>query len=307
MKGFAALPILTTVVAEESFTAAAKALGLTTSAVSKRITALETHLGVKLLHRTTRRVRLTEAGEHYYLHALEAVSAAETAETAAMSLQREPRGVLKIAAPWSFGRLYLAKIVPEFLKRNPQIDLDLSFTDELSNPSTDGYELVLYPGDAPTSTSTAKKLVRLYSVLCASSAYLEKNGRPKVPADLLAHNCIHSTHSSSRPRLSLIQNGEVTTIKAEGNYRVNSSEGLLDAVIHGVGIGRLPYYVAADALKNKQVELVLPTYSMPYKDLYTLCPNRRFTPPKVKVFADFLSHRLKKDIAEWKPAGNQME
>ena len=299
MIDIAALPIFTTVIEHGSFSRAAAHLGLSKSAVSKRVTSLEHQLGVKLLHRSTRSLSLTEAGELYYRHAVDAVKSAERAEALATSLQDVPSGILKVSAAWSFGRVYLAKIFPRFLKAYPEIELRVSLSDALVNPISQGLDVALHPGNLLDSNLIARKIVRLKSVLCASPDYLKRAGTPQSAADLLGHNCILSTHSSNSGEWTLIDSSNVTKVKVSGNYQVNNGEALREAIMQGVGIGRLPIYVVGEDIFAGTLKALLPSYDLPYKDLYAVYPHRQYLPLKVRLFIDFLINELSVDQLLW--------
>lgn len=299
MIDFAALPVFTTLIAQGSFSKAADHLGISKSAVSKRISALEQQLGVKLLHRSTRSFSLTEAGQLYYQHAVEAVSSANRAESLAMAMQDKPSGLLKVSAPWSIGRRYLARIFPQFLKAYPDIELVVSLTDTTASPIADGVDVALQAGTLSDSNLIARRLMTMKSVLCAAPEYLKNAGTPECPTELIGHNCIISSHHSTQGEWTFINEGEEEKIKVSGNYQVNNSEALHEAILQGIGIGRLPAYVACNDIAENRLERVLPTYQLPHKDLYAVYPNRQFLPLKVKVFVDFLTERLSVDQLTW--------
>ena len=190
MSEFAAIPVFVAVVESGGFSAASRALGVSKSAVSKRINQLESHLGVLLLHRTTRKLSLTEAGERYYEHAAQALSAAGKAEDAVTELQCEPQGKLKISSPMSFGRLHVAPLIPKFMQRYPKLQIDLVMDDRNIDLVAGGIDVAIRSGDMPDSTLIARKLAPLRQVLCASPAYIDRYGMPLTPSELRERNCI---------------------------------------------------------------------------------------------------------------------
>ena len=164
MNAFGAIPVFVAVVENDGFSAASRALGISKSAVSKRINQLENHLGVRLLHRTTRKLSLTEAGERYFEHAAQALTAAGQAEDAVTELQGEPQGKLKISSPMSFGRLHVAPLIPTFMKRYPKIRIDLVMDDRNIDLVAEGFDVAIRSGDMPDSTLIARKLAPLRQV-----------------------------------------------------------------------------------------------------------------------------------------------
>ncbi|NMH66516.1 LysR family transcriptional regulator [Shewanella salipaludis] len=299
MLDISTIPIFTTVIEQGGFSKAAEKLGISTSAVSKRISRLEAQLGVQLLYRSTRKLSLTEAGERYYEHALQALQAALAAEQAATELQRQPKGVLRISVPMSFGRLHLAPIIPVFLKRYPQISLHMHTNDTWSDVIAEGFDIALRAGELPDSLLIAKKLLPLHSVLCASPEYIAEQGQPETPQSLIKHNCIVSTHHSLKNEWVFMQHDVETKVQVTGNYQVNSSDALRESLLQGLGIGRLPTFIAGNDIARGKLVPILTDYSMPHKILYAVFPERQYLPQKVRVFIDFLTENLGGDTPHW--------
>ena len=207
MDEFSAIPVFVAVVENGGFSAASRTLGVSKSAVSKRINQLENHLGVLLLHRTTRKLSLTEAGERYYEHAAQALSAAGKAEDAVTELQGEPQGKLKISSPMSFGRLHVAPLIPKFMQRYPKLQIDLVMDDRNIDLVADGIDVAIRSGDMPNSTLIARKLAPLRQVLCASPAYIDRYGMPLTPSELRERNCILFSYSGDANEWTL-NNGD---------------------------------------------------------------------------------------------------
>ncbi|MFC3153192.1 LysR family transcriptional regulator [Litoribrevibacter euphylliae] len=299
MESFGAYPVFVTVIETGGFSPAAKKLGISKSAVSKRITQLEEHLGVKLLHRTTRKLSLTEAGEHFYQHARIASQAAQDAEDAVAQLQGVPQGRLRISIPMSFGRLYVAPVIPEFLRRYPKINLELVMDDEFTDLIGSGFDMALRLGDLKDSTLVARKLTHLKNVLCASPSYIEEFGMPKRLEELKQHNCLAFSYSQDVREWYFIKDNTTRAIEISGNYQVNNSEALREAMIQGVGIGRLPTFAANPEIKEGRLVKLFPEYEMPGKIMYAVYPERQFLPAKVRAFMDFMSENFGGDIPYW--------
>ena len=299
MDEFAAIPVFVAVVENDGFSAASRTLGVSKSAVSKRINQLENHLGVLLLHRTTRKLSLTEAGERYYEHAAQALSAAGKAEDAVAELQGEPRGKLKISSSMSFGRLHVAPLIPKFMQRYPQLQIDLVMDDRNIDLVAHGIDVAIRSGDMPDSTLVARKLAPLRQVLCASPSYIERYGMPTTPSELSQRNCILFSYSGDANEWTLNKGGMSESVLVSGNYRVNNSEAILEALREGVGIGRLPTFVAGPDLKAGNLVMILESYHIPDHIFYAVFPERQYLPAKVRVFLDFAIEYFGGDLPYW--------
>lgn len=288
MKDINATSIFAAVVEVGSFSGAAERLGVTKSAVSKRVTALEARLGVKLLSRTTRKLSLTEAGQRYFVHVQEALRAIDDAEFAATELQQVPQGTLRISAPMSFGRLHVAPVIPEFLATYPQIKVQMDLSDLSHDIVAGGYDIALKTGELRETSLVARKLAPLNSVLCASPAYIEHYGAPLSPDELTRHNCLLYSYHTTVNEWVFIKDGDETRIEVSGSYQVNNSEALREAIVQGAGIGRIPTFIAGEDIKAGRLVPVLSDYKMPIKEIYAVFPERRYLPMKVRVFIDFV-------------------
>ncbi len=299
MEAFGAIPVFVGVVENGGFSAAARTLGISKSAVSKRINQLEAHLGVRLLHRTTRNLSLTEAGERYFEHASQALAAASQAEAAVTELQGEPQGQLRISVPMSFGRLHVAPLIPKFLKRCPKLQIDLVMDDRKVDLVAGRFDVAIRAGNLPASTLIARKLAPVRQVLCASPDYIDRYDRPDTPADLTGHNCVLYSFSSDADEWTLIGEGGPETVTVSGTYQVNNSEALLEALREGVGIGRLPTFVAGPDLKTGRLVKLFESYRLPDFTIYAVFPEREFLPAKVRAFLDFAIEYFGGDQPYW--------
>lgn len=299
MTQISAIPVFIAIIEYGSFSKAADRLGITKSAVSKRISALEAQLGVKLLHRSTRKLSLTEAGKSYYQHASQALHFAREAEYAATKLQHVPQGTLRISCPVSFGHLHIAPLIPKFLQQYPQIKLHMDMSDVHADIINEELDIALLAGSLPDSSLIARKITSLNSVLCASREYLERQGTPKEPSDLINHNCILYTYHTVVNEWGFIQETEEEIVRVTGNYQVNNSEALRKSLLQGLGIGRLPTFIAGTDIKNGDLVAVLDNYKMPHKVLYAVFPERQYMPEKVRVFVDYLIGNFDRDHPSW--------
>jgi len=299
MEHFGAIPVFVAVVNAGGFSAAAQILGISKSAVSKRITLLEEQLGVRLLHRTTRRLSLTEAGKRYFEHAVQALNAVHRADDAVAELQGEPKGLLRINTPMSFGRLHVAALMPKFLARYPEVEIDLVVDDRVIDIVASGVDVAIRVGTLPDSTLIARKLAPCYHVLCASPDYIERYGRPATPDELSRHHCILFSYASSINEWTLIGECGTTTVNVSGRYQVNNSEILLTALRDGAGIGRLPTFVAGPDLKSGRLIVLCESYHFPIDSIYAVVPEREYMPAKTRAFVDFTIEYLGGDQPYW--------
>ncbi len=297
MEDFEAIPVFVTVVESNSFSSAARKLGVSKSAVSKRITQLENRLGVRLLHRTTRRMSLTEAGKSYYGLAVKALAFAKEAEDMVTQQQSKPQGRLRIHAPMAFGRLHIAPLIPKFLEHYSGIHIDLIMEDRVVDLVAGGFDVAIRTGDLPDSSMIARQLAPLHSVLCASPEYVVRKGKPNSPAQLIEHNCL--LRSNSVKEWTFLGPGEPEVVQVSGNYQVNNSEALHEAVLQGAGISRLPTFIAGPDLSTGRLTHLLSSYQMPSKTLYSIFPERQHLPAKVRVFLDFAVEHFGRNKPYW--------
>ncbi|MCL1131604.1 LysR family transcriptional regulator [Shewanella sairae] len=301
MDTFNAIPIFVAVADSAGFSSAARILGISKSAVSKRITQLELQLGARLFHRSTRNLSLTEAGEHYYQYASQANRAAKQAEDAVSELLGEPKGLLKVQVPMTIGQMHLASFIPEFIERYPSIKIDLLMDDGEVNLIEQGFDLAIRADDLADSSLIARQLVPLHSVVCVSPSFYQKHTEQlKSPSQLAELNCILYSYS---PNADVWQfndeNGGEFKVKVAGNYRVNNSFALREAVIAGVGVARLPTFVAYSAIQKGKLIALFKDYAMPSKNLHAIYPERQYLPEKVRVFLDYMIEKLGHGTAYW--------
>ncbi len=294
-----ALPFFIEVVKCGSFSKAAERLNITKSAVSKRVNQLEESLGIKLLHRTTRKLTLTEAGNRYYQAGLSSLEVISDAEREIKALQVSPEGNLRVNVPTSFGISQVSSILPEFLRMYPSMSVDLVLSDTKKDLIGEGFDLALQTGDLPDSTYIAKKLASLNSVVCGSETYLKEKGIPSVPTALMDHNCLLYAHHTNIVEWVFMKQSKKEIIKINGNFVTNVSDALVNAAIESAGLARLPTFLASSLILDRSLTPVLTDYTMPSKDLFAVYPDRKFVPKKVKVFLEFLVDHFGGDEPSW--------
>ncbi len=299
MDGIGTIPVFVAVAENQGFAAAARQLGVSKSAVSKRISQMEERLGVLLIHRSTRRISLTEAGERYLVHAVEALAAAQEAEDAVSAMQGAPQGRLRINTPMSFGRLHVAPLISGFLETHPHIEIDMVMDDRILDLIEGGFDVAVRAGQLDDSAMIARKLAPLHSVLCASSRYLADRGTPHHPEELTAHNCLHYAYSRDFQEWNFNGPQGPVRIRTSGSFQVNNSEALREALIGGSGIGRLPTFIAGPDIAAGKLTRLLDDYQMPHQTLYAMFPERRHLPVKVRVFVDYLVSQIGSEQPYW--------
>lgn len=273
-----------------SFTAAANKLASTVVKVSRRVTQLEQRLGVKLLHRTTRKVTLTEAGRVYFGQCKHLVEGLESAELAVTQMQSEPRGLLKVTAPVTYGEKYIAPLAHQFLQQYPQVDLDLNLTNQTLDLVDSGIDVAIRLGRLQDSTLIAKRLGDRQLLVCAAPDYLAAHGEPRTLAQLRQHQCLIGSVDVWRFR----EQGNAKALRVTGRIRCNSGVALLDAARAGLGLVQLPEYYVADLLAAGELQEVLEPYRDEREGIWAVyTPNRNLS-AKVRLFIDFLAESLAK-------------
>jgi len=288
-----ALRSFMTVIEAGSFKRAAEMLEASTAAVSRRVSNLETALGVKLLNRTTRQIDLTDAGKQFYDDLQAIFCSLDEAEERLQQGRETVKGNLRIAAPLSFGTLCLAPVLPGFMKRHPALKLQLQLEDRLTDIIAAGIDIAIRIGIPEDSSLVATCIASVPRSFCASPVYLEQHGEPEHPADLTRHNCLHYNHISMKEEWRYLQGGKTHSLNVSGTLSTNNGEVLREAAIAGMGITLLPTFIVADALRAGTLKAILSAYCPKPFDLYAVRPSRQFTPARMKLFIDYL-----KDVFE---------
>lgn len=287
-----AMNVLVKVVASGSFAEAARRLGVTRSAISKAITQLEQELGARLLDRTTRRVTPTEAGLAYYERCLAILAQISETEAQISRLHDEPKGVLKVNGPMSFGTLYLGSAVADFMDRYKDLKVELTLTDRVIDPLEEGVDVTVRIGAMVDSSLIARRISSARVLLVASPDYIARHGAPKVPADLTSHKCLHYGHTTTVPRWQLTENGDPISVTVAACLSSNNGDTLRDAAVKGIGIARLPSFIIGSDIAAGRLVVVLPEYPPQDVTIHALYAPNRFLAAKSRVFIDFLVERF---------------
>lgn len=277
------------VVDSGSFSAAARRLSMSKSAISAHVQQLEGRLGIRLLNRTTRRLSLTEAGAAYYQHCARILDEAEAAEQAATALQHEPRGTLRISAPVSFGSMHVAPAVPTFLARYPDLSLDIRLSGAYVDLVEEGLDLAIRIGVLGESALVTRTLAPSRRIVCAAPAYLKERGTPSVPDDLANHNCLCNYLPTWGNEWWLAGKGGDIRVSVSGSFRANNAEMVRAAALAGIGIAALPTWAVYDELRSGELQRVLTAWEAPVSTIYAVYPGNRLMSVKVRKFVDHLA------------------
>lgn len=290
---FEGLAVFAKVVETRSFARAAAELNLSKGTVSKAVTRLETKLGTRLLNRTSRRFAVTDAGRRLFERASHILAEGEAAESETLAQSVSPRGLVRLAAPMSFGVLHVAPLMPEFLSAYPGIAVDLHLSDAMVDVIGEGFDAALRIASLPDSSLIAKRLCSVEALVLAAPAYLKEHGRPHHPAHLSEHVCVSYAYSTTADTWRFTnKSGEVASLRPEGPLRVNNGDAMLPALIAGVGLGVLPDFIAGPALADGRLEAVLTEWSLPSAALHLVTPPSGPRPARVEALGDFLAGKL---------------
>jgi DNA-binding transcriptional LysR family regulator len=286
------LAVFAAVAETEGFTSAARRLRVSKAMVSVAIARLESRLGVRLFQRTTRRLSLTEAGAAALPHAQRALVAAQDAEEAATQLLASPRGVLRVNAPMSFGLLHVVPALGEFARIYPEVKIDLVLDDRVLDLAEGGFDLALRIGDLADSTLVAKRVGTNRMAIVAAPSYLERRGSPSRPSDLAEHDALLYSLSPTGARWTLKRGGETETVRVGGPLQANSSLALHTALLQGLGLARIPWFIAGDDLRTGRLVRVLPDWELPSQGIFAVTTARAYLPRKTLAFVEFFRARI---------------
>ncbi|WP_201614791.1 LysR family transcriptional regulator [Psychrobacter sp. JCM 18902] len=280
----------------ESFTRAAKELGISTAQVSRQISALEKRLNIKLLYRTTRKVSLTEEGRIFYQHCRGVLDGLDAAEQAVSNLQSKPQGRIKLTAPVTYGEQQLLPLVNDFMVQYRDIEVTAFLSNQKIDLIDGGYDLAIRIGKLSDSTMMAKKLSRRTNFVCAAPAYLKKYGTPHTLSDLHKHNCLLGTrdywHFIESDKDTNNDVDKETNLRVSGSVQYNSGHSLVDAALKGLGIVQLPDYYVQKYLVSGELVSVLDNYREPEESIWAIYPHNRHLSPKIRLLVDYLAEHL---------------
>jgi DNA-binding transcriptional LysR family regulator len=298
MDRFTSMAVFVRAVDKGSLSAAAREFRLSPAMVGKHLRALEERVGAALLHRTTRRQRLTEVGTLYYERCVRILGEVEQAERCAVPFDAEPRGSLRITSPSSFGVELLTPAVAEFLARHPKVDIELMLNDRVVNLIEEGVDAAVRVGPLASSQLIARRLADSRLVLAAAPDYLKRHGTPKRPEDLVRHSCLTDVHGAQSKVWTLVQSstGKPRSVRARWALKVNHGMALRTAAVCGAGIVLQPDYVLDPELRTGRLVRVLPRCSPPAVSVHLVFVPQRPQPPKLRAWINFIVERFGKSL-----------
>jgi DNA-binding transcriptional LysR family regulator len=291
MDRLAAMQTFVRVAEAGSFTAVADQLNVARSAVTRQIAALEAHLGVKLIARSTRRLSLTSAGTMYIEQCRDILDRIDEAEGNLAGERQTLRGAIRTTVPLSFGLLHLTPLILEFSQAHPDIRIDLDFNDRRVNLIEEGMDLALRITDRLPDTTVARRLTTCRSVVAASPEYLRLHGEPQHPDELTRHACLPYS-LTSRSTWTFLVDGVLHAVDISGPITANNGNALQEAAVRGMGILYGPTFIVADAIREGKLMPILMKFPIPVLDMFAVFPGNRFVPQRVRAFVDFLAARL---------------
>ncbi|WP_426808165.1 LysR family transcriptional regulator [Pseudomonas sp. WOUb67] len=290
---FEGLAMFAKVAEEGSYAAASRAMGVSVPTVSRAVTRLEERLGGRLFNRTSRRLSLTEFGKRMVEQASALYRQAEEMESEALELSVQPRGLVRLAVPMSFGLRWVTPLLPELLARYPGLELDLHLSDSTVDLVADGFDAALRIAALPDSSLVARRICSVTQYLLAAPGYLAERGRPAHPRELAEHACMsYAYRARSQVWRFTHADGTEQDVTPRGPLRVTNADALIAPLLAGLAIAELPEFIAAEYLADGRLEKVLPEWSMTQGGLYFVTPSARSRPRKVQALADFFVERL---------------
>jgi DNA-binding transcriptional LysR family regulator len=271
-----------------SLSAAAQALGLSKSTVSKHISALEDHLGVLLLNRTTRRLSLTDLGAAYRDHAQRILSEIADTELAIQEHTVEPKGKLRVNAPMSFGILHIAPLLPGFMAAHPRIEIELVLDDRRVDLIEEGFDVAIRIGRLDDSTLIARRLASVHFVCAAAERYLARHRSIERPEDLAGHNCLRYSLNRQPNEWRFERDGHEQTVRVTGTLVANNGEALREAAVAGLGVVYQPIFIIDSDLAAGRLQPLLQDWTTPQIDIHAVFPEQRRLQPKLRHFVDHL-------------------
>lgn len=293
MEDLAYMVTFARVVKAGSFAGAARRLKVSTSVASKHVAKLERSLGVRLLNRSTRKLSLTEAGTAYYAHCARILEEVENSQRALAQLQAAPRGLLRVTAPITFVNTVLGAELPDFFRRHPEVQLELNATNRLVDLAEEGYDVAIRIVRTLPPNVVARRLRAVHWHLCASPAYLEREGVPAHPSNLTRHNCLVFPTLLQNGVWHFVRGAERIEVAIHGSLLANTVEAMHEAALAGVGVTLLPGYMAGQDFRAGRLVPLLEAWEIEAgAQLYAVYLPTRYLAPKLRVFVDFLVERF---------------
>lgn len=294
-----AMRVFATVVETGSFSRAAEHLQLSATAASRYVAELEKLLGAQLLQRSTRRLNLTEVGANYYDRCRLILADVDEAEAQAATAESQPKGLLRISLPYSFGLRYIAPLMPEFCKRYPDLQLEFNFSERTIDLVEEGIDMAIrITADLKTSL-VARKLAPADTICCASPDYLARHGTPQTPDDLRSHNCMTYSYSPTGNTWTFNRDGREIAVQVKGQLRASNGDMNRLAAIDGLGIITLPTFMICEELRTGSLVPILADYHLPRLTVYAVYLPGARRAARIKVMAEYLWNALGQGHPPW--------
>lgn len=298
MDRLTAMQAFVRVVEAGSFVRAAERLGISTSALSSRVAELESHLGARLLNRTTRRLSLTESGQSYYERCVQLLSEVEEAEALVGQAAAHPRGTIRLTCSYSMGQTVIAPAIAEFIARYPDVKFDVMVSDRMIDLVDEGFDLAIRIGAVGSDQQVARPLGSMQLVLCAASVYLTARGVPRTPAELGSHAALTYAYAPTVRQWRLFDRaGQAHEVRVSGSLHANSGEMLVSAAIAGLGLVYEPDFMLRAAIGDGRLLRVLPDYEGERSGIWAVYPSRRHLSLKLRLFVDHIAQRFARETA----------
>jgi DNA-binding transcriptional LysR family regulator len=297
---FEGLAMFAKVAEEGSFAAAARAMSVSVATVSRGVARLEDRLGARLFNRTSRQLSLTEFGRTISEKASEIYRQAEEAESAAREMSVQPRGLVRLAVPMSFGLRWVAPLLPGFFRAYPEVSIDLHLSDASVDLVADGFDAALRIAALPDSSLVARRLCAVTQYVVASPDYLAREGRPAHPRELVDRPCLSYAYRARSDVWRFTNDaGEEEPVMPSGPLRVTNSDALLPTLLDGLAIAELPEFIAGEYLSDGRLEAILTDWSLTKGGLYFVTPSARARPAKVAALSDYFAEHLSDPTWRW--------
>jgi DNA-binding transcriptional LysR family regulator len=292
MDKYQEMRVFTAVVDAASFVAAGDALGMSKAAVSRYVSELEQRLGVRLMHRTTRKLSLTPEGELFLARCRDILASIDASEAEISTRSVTASGLLKVSVPVSFGISHLAPLWSEFLDRHPQITLDIQLADRVIDLVDEGFDLAVRIARLPDSSLVSRRLASTRLVLCAAPSYLKRRGTPQHPSELTQHEVVSYSLMAMGDQWQFIGPEGPVSAKVRPRMWSNNGDTCISAALQGAGIQLQPTFLIEQQLASGQLVEILPQYRSVELGIYAVYPSRKFVLPKVRALVEFLSTKL---------------
>jgi DNA-binding transcriptional LysR family regulator len=295
MDRFSEMQVFVAVAECEGFAAGARKLKISPPAATRAVADLEYRLGVKLLNRTTRYVRVTDAGQRYLDDAKRILAQVAEADEAAVGINGSPRGHLVITAPVLFGRMYVMPAIVQYLQKYPETEVSAMFVDRVVNLLEEGVDVALRVGELSDSSFKALKVGTVRRVVCASPAYIEQHGLPQHPDELTNHPIIVASNLGPNVEWRFLDNNQTSIVRIKPRLTVTSNDAAIEAAVEGLGITRLISYQIAPQLASGQLKIILSEFELPAMPIHILHREGRHSSVKIRAFIDLIAEKLRAD------------